>query len=1109
MFFFRRKSRLAALIRAGRLDKLQRCLSAEHCDQPDHSGHTPLYHAVANRKVEIARYLLALGAQPKNAVSANENVMEVVVKTLNLPLISLFLEYGEALPGTLDGRPLLHALFALPHFAEPHLPWLLEQGIDINAVDPQGLTVLADYVAANPMRPLRVEHQRITWLIAAGADVNAGDVATRQPLYLVLLNAAIPDRPRHPSQSSITDVIDALLAGSPELDPALGWQAEMPSLPLLALQQKKIGALQRLLELGSELSEAHRTRVEELLQKVTFSPEQRQQLAAVLPRYLPSLSLGVGFISQQGVQQQLGQLAPDNPALARLFIDVLLAGKDNYALAQKQKVLHDALAHGFDVNTTCNNAFAHLSLTPLQALVCHYHQVDDAESLVDWLLAQGARVDAAGYSAFQLALWGRHLPLAEKLATQSCTLNYQAANGATVLSWLLMAHPMWKQPINDSLLADLQWLQGCFQRAQQDFPLADSFVLGDIYQPRLTQHYTLLSWGLYFFYSKTAALLQWCLEQGWPLTEQVTHEGQQGNILYWWLLQQPEGEDVSPLLMALGDGLDVDDVAECGDLLALAIRKRFTLSSIACLLGSAEHLQRRFTMPLRDTRLYHSQTLDYLTYALTLSYDDDSRPYCYELCQLLLAHGAVADTFVQYYFKPEYAQERGMYRSQNTALELAAGELLFDVFTLLLDHGAEPHRPMCVHQEYFEHWAVIRLNHLPQQEIIRFLDELDRRQLLQLECRTTRNATPLLMAVSKGQTLLVQYLLDKGADRNAVGGFDDTNAIHRAIGNWNWVDRNTRRRTVELLVDAGTDKDFVDSWDMTPLMSAANFGCVTATDALLAAGADAMYRSENGRTAIHWAIIGNYGYDTYPDDPSAELPNHIDEYLKGQIIERLIQAGADIDAPLVEGETPLMLALDNQRKVLFEQLLHLGADIHRVDNLGRTLLLRALACADDFYLQRLLRHDDIGPLLSQSDRQGNTVLHQVCRRSARDAETLFEQLAVELAVPLTANQQLQTPLHLAAHCGHAGIVRRCLELGAKVDAVDDQGRTALRMALENEADIIADHMLQQLVNPLLLAGANPLLADYQGITPLTLARQQQRLALLPQLVKFNVKETLN
>ena len=42
-----------------------------------------------------------------------------------------------------------------------------------------------------------------------------------------------------------------------------------------------------------------------------------------------------------------------------------------------------------------------------------------------------------------------------------------------------------------------------------------------------------------------------------------------------------------------------------------------------------------------------------------------------------------------------------------------------------------------------------------------------------------------------------------------------------------------------------------------------------------------------------------------------------------------------------------------------------------------------------------------------------------------------------------------TPLHVAAMKGYNGIVRMLSEKGAKLDAVDDEGRTALHLSAES------------------------------------------------------------
>lgn len=55
----------------------------------------------------------------------------------------------------------------------------------------------------------------------------------------------------------------------------------------------------------------------------------------------------------------------------------------------------------------------------------------------------------------------------------------------------------------------------------------------------------------------------------------------------------------------------------------------------------------------------------------------------------------------------------------------------------------------------------------------------------------------------------------------------------------------------------------------------------------------------------------------------------------------------------------------------------------------------------------------------------------------------------------------QTPLHLAAAAGQLEVCRLLLELGASIDATDDQGQKPIHVAAQNNFPEVAQLFLQQ------------------------------------------------
>ncbi|MFC1844239.1 ankyrin repeat domain-containing protein [Thermodesulfobacteriota bacterium] len=116
-------------------------------------------------------------------------------------------------------------------------------------------------------------------------------------------------------------------------------------------------------------------------------------------------------------------------------------------------------------------------------------------------------------------------------------------------------------------------------------------------------------------------------------------------------------------------------------------------------------------------------------------------------------------------------------------------------------------------------------------------------------------STPLIWASMKKQTRIIQLLLDKGADVNAVDSFGSTSLI--------WVSGLPGDSTeiAKLLLDAGADVNAVDKWGRTVLINASsskdaiNPGIVKL---LIKSGADIDVVGQDGNTALMGASERGY-----------------------------------------------------------------------------------------------------------------------------------------------------------------------------------------------------------------------------------------------------------
>lgn len=163
-------------------------------------------------------------------------------------------------------------------------------------------------------------------------------------------------------------------------------------------------------------------------------------------------------------------------------------------------------------------------------------------------------------------------------------------------------------------------------------------------------------------------------------------------------------------------------------------------------------------------------------------------------------------------------------------------------------------------------------------------------------------------------------------------------------------------------------------------------------------------------------------------------------------LQRLLSEGAEVDARDASGSTALLVATRANHNRAARVLIEAGADVNAKDNINDSAYLYAGARGHLEILKMTLAY---GADLKSTNRYGGTAL-----------------------IP-------------AAERGHVATVQTLIEAGVDVDHVNKLGWTALL-----EAIILGDggDRHRQIVDALLKAGANPNLADGDGVTPLQHAR---------------------
>jgi ankyrin repeat protein len=349
-------------------------------------------------------------------------------------------------------------------------------------------------------------------------------------------------------------------------------------------------------------------------------------------------------------------------------------------------------------------------------------------------------------------------------------------------------------------------------------------------------------------------------------------------------------------------------------------------------------------------------------------------------------------------------------------------------------------------------------------------------------------ATPLVLAAYGNHVDVARVLVEAGADVNHK---DRTEQSAYLIATSEVGDDP---RLLDLMLRSGARVQAKDSFNGTGLIRAAERGFPTIIGRLLDAGIQVDHVNELGWTALHEAIILGKGTEPYvrvveqlvDAGADAMLPSQRDgvrpiEHAQRRgfaAIETLLRKAAREMTP----DTRLLRAAADGSVVAVEAALADGADVEARDDRERTALL--LAVTRD--------HVDVARVLVARDADVNAVDDQrdtpfLVTGVTGSVEMLDALLPGRPDTALT-NRFGGVSVIPASERGHAEYVAAVLDrTDIDVNHVNDLGWTALL-----EAVILGDggRRHQEVVRILLANGADPSIADRDGVTALQHARDR-------------------
>lgn len=151
------------------------------------------------------------------------------------------------------------------------------------------------------------------------------------------------------------------------------------------------------------------------------------------------------------------------------------------------------------------------------------------------------------------------------------------------------------------------------------------------------------------------------------------------------------------------------------------------------------------------------------------------------------------------------------------------------------------------------------------------------------------------------------------------------------------------------------------------------------------------------------------------------------------LAEVLVQSGAEIDARMEGGETPLIIAVVEGRADVVKLLLEHGANANLRTHWGKTSLHYAAQVGNKHLVELLLKHEANPDAVS---KDGLTPLHLAVEAGYKDV--------VGILVKSGANLDLKTEkgasaIHFAAIMGHADVLEMLVQGGADISCIWKRG----------------------------------------------------------------------
>ena len=316
----------------------------------------------------------------------------------------------------------------------------------------------------------------------------------------------------------------------------------------------------------------------------------------------------------------------------------------------------------------------------------------------------------------------------------------------------------------------------------------------------------------------------------------------------------------------------------------------------------------------------------------------------------------------------------------------------------------------------------------------------------------SKGATCLMLAAYFGHTDIVRYLVGLPDVEVNHGDNDGFTALHYAV-------QEGHHDAVEVLIDAGADIDAGTSEGCAPLHYACDDDKLAIVKVLVKAGADVCATDNEGTTCLIEAsgdgptetvryLVGLPEVDMNAGENLSCTSLHSAVSRKDrshpEVVQMLIDAGADLEAKNEKGRSPLLLACEVGKLDAVKMLVEAGARACATDSQGDTCLILAASFGHTEIVRYLAGLKEVD--VNYQGWNDDTALHTAVNEGHRDVVEVLIDAGADIDA---GTSEGGTPLHVACEYGELAIVKMMVKAGADVCVTDNAGTTCLIIAAAN------------------------------------------------------------